>query len=234
VPRLLLPKMAATMDAVSVGAFVHAMDVPELLWYHWAVVFAGLGIGVGVVFELIQLTASPGKSSRVFTATNFWLIFSGVCHCWIEFNMTFFRGTSSLKPQMDMYAAADYRYGEYNGGNMEPGTAALEAITSLVVGPLCFVVAYAAAHELPCRHPLQLMLCTMQLYGLAWFMLQPLFSIEGFAAHFSSDPILFWVVAVGCNAPWAIIPPVLLYQSFTACCARGGRPSSLSSSSIKK
>eukprot|EP00595_Chromulina_sp_UTEXLB2642_P000807 CAMPEP_0196766764 /NCGR_PEP_ID=MMETSP1095-20130614/29820_1 /TAXON_ID=96789 ORGANISM="Chromulina nebulosa, Strain UTEXLB2642" /NCGR_SAMPLE_ID=MMETSP1095 /ASSEMBLY_ACC=CAM_ASM_000446 /LENGTH=32 /DNA_ID= /DNA_START= /DNA_END= /DNA_ORIENTATION= len=32
-----------------------------------------------------------------------------------------------------MYAAADYRYGDY-GGSMESGTAAMEAITALVVG----------------------------------------------------------------------------------------------------
>eukprot|EP01034_Spumella_vulgaris_P023371 gene23371-29584_t len=32
-----------------------------------------------------------------------------------------------------MYAAADYRYGIYEGGQMESGTVAMEAITALIV-----------------------------------------------------------------------------------------------------
>ena len=67
---------------------------------------------------------------------------------------------------------------------MESGTAAMEAITALVDGPLCLIVAFAAAHNLPFRHPLQLILCVMQLYGLAWFVLQPLFSNEGMNGAF--------------------------------------------------
>lgn len=134
--------------------------------------------------------------------------------------MTFYRSSSSLKPQMDMYAAADFRYGVYEGNGMESGTAAMEAITALIVGPLCFVVVYAAVHQLSYFHPLRLVLCTMQIYGLTWFTLQPLFAAGGLQEYFSSDQTLFWAIAVGCNAPWAIFPPILWYQSFRECCAR--------------
>jgi len=72
---------------------------------------------------------------------------------------------------------------------MESGTTAMEAITALVVGPLCLIVAFAAVHDYGCRHPLQIMLCTMQLYGLTWFTLQPIFSDTGMEGHFSSDPV---------------------------------------------
>lgn len=74
---------------------------------------------------------------------------------------------------------------------MESGTTAMEAITALVVGPLCFFVAFCAINELRCRHAYQIMLCTMQLYGLTWFTLQPIFSTTGLAGHFSSDPVSF-------------------------------------------
>jgi hypothetical protein len=30
------------------------------------------------------------------------------------------------------------------------------------------------------------------------------------------DPIKFWVIAVGCNSPWAIFPPILFVYSFRA------------------
>jgi hypothetical protein len=83
---------------------------------------------------------------------------------------------------------ADYRYGDY-GGMMESGTHAMEVITALIDGPLCFLVAFAAAHDLSWRHPLQIILCTMQLYGLVWFTLQPIWSETGLAGHFSSDPV---------------------------------------------
>lgn len=83
---------------------------------------------------------------------------------------------------------SDYRYGDY-GGMMESGTHAMEVITALIDGPLCFLVAFAAAHDLSWRHPLQIILCTMQLYGLVWFTLQPIWSETGLAGHFSSDPV---------------------------------------------
>lgn len=85
----------------------------------------------------------------------------------------------------------DFRYGDY-GGMMESGTTAMEAITALLDGPFCFLVAFAAANNLPWRHPLQLILCVMQLYGLVWFVLQPIFSETGMEGHFSNDPVMFF------------------------------------------
>ena len=144
---------------------------------------------------------------------------------------------------------ADFRYGNYNG-MLESGTHAMEVITALIDGPLCFLVVFAAAHNYSWRHPLQIILCVMQLYGLLWFTLQPIYSETGLEGHFSSDPVsilsmtlhcmrssscssflscayryfcssillslqrLFWLIAVGANAPWAIFPTILLVSSF--------------------
>jgi hypothetical protein len=88
-----------------------------------------------------------------------------------------------------MYAAADFRYGHYGNGLMESGTHAMEVITALLTGPLCFLVAFAASHNFSWRHPAQIVLCTMQLYGLVWFTLQPIYSDTGIEGHFSSDPV---------------------------------------------
>ncbi|KAJ1413737.1 Emopamil-binding protein [Ochromonadaceae sp. CCMP2298] len=198
-----------------------------MLWHDFAVIFAGLGIGIGSMFEIIRFSVNEKTDSKVYTWTNFWLIFSGVIHCWIEFNFVFYRSNSLIKNGMDLYAAADYRYGDY-GGMMESGTTAMELITALIDGPLCFIVAFAAVHDYSWRHPLQIILCVMQLYGLLWFVLQPIYSETGMAGHFSSDPVLFWVVAVGCNAPWAIFPTILLHQSFSACTASFQKSSMIS------
>ena len=72
---------------------------------------------------------------------------------------------------------------------MESGTTAMELITAVIDGPLCFIVAFGAAHNHSYRHPLQIILCTMQLYGLVWFTLQPIYSETGLAGHFSSNPV---------------------------------------------
>ena len=77
---------------------------------------------------------------------------------------------------------------------MESGTAAMEAITTLLTGPFCLLVAYAHVHKSSFRHPLQLVVCTMQLYGLLWFTLQPLFTEGGVAGHFSSDPVRYMIL----------------------------------------
>lgn len=66
----------------NLGSFIHPVDVPELQLYHWFVVFAGLVIGVGLVFELISITGAgkTGHDDRLYTPSNVWLIFSGVIH----------------------------------------------------------------------------------------------------------------------------------------------------------
>ena len=66
----------------NLGSFIHPADVPELQLYHWCIVFAGLAIGVGLVFELINMTGTTrtGHKERLYTASNVWLIFSGVVH----------------------------------------------------------------------------------------------------------------------------------------------------------
>ncbi|RQM24766.1 hypothetical protein B5M09_000478 [Aphanomyces astaci] len=119
---------------------------------------------------------------RAVCWTPFWLVLSGVIHSFLELSFTFFRDNQYFGNTMDLYSAADYRY----GFPMEEGTAAMETITCVSI---------------------------MQLYGLTWFCLHPLFSD---ASHMSSDPGLFWIICVGCNAPWAIFPSVLVHKSFTA------------------
>jgi len=118
-----------------------------------------------------------------------------------------------------MYAAGDFRYGI----PLESGTAAMEAITAILEGPMCLAVVFAAVMNRSWRHPMQLILTTMQIYGLVWFAIHPYFTEEGYSGHFSADPILCWLVAFGANAPWGIFPPILWYKSFSAICKGMGK-----------
>ena len=59
---------------------VHAFPVPGILWYDWAIIYSGLGIGVGTMFEILRLSVDEKNQHRVYTWTNFWLLLSGVIH----------------------------------------------------------------------------------------------------------------------------------------------------------
>ena len=90
-----------------------------------------------------------------------WLLISGVIHLWFEGTFVFFRH-HEFYLKMDIYMVADWCY----GNPMEPGTRAMEAITSVMEGPLCLLVAYAAVKNKIWRHPAQLIVTTCQIYGL--------------------------------------------------------------------
>mmetsp|Transcript_12821 Transcript_12821/g.17840 ORF Transcript_12821/g.17840 Transcript_12821/m.17840 type:complete len:211 (-) Transcript_12821:144-776(-) len=194
-------------------------EVPVLEVNDWLKVFVPLAVAIYLIFYVLYLTRPKTYGGgKVFTVTNFWLILSGVIHSWIEMDFVFSRETSFIAKGLDLYAAADFRYSR----PLESGTAAMEAITAILEGPLCVLVAFGAVSKASWRHPVQMVLCALQMYGLVWFTIHPLFTNEGYAGHFSADPVLFWVVAVGCNAPWGIVPPILFYQSFRHVCKACG------------
>ena len=61
-------------------SLVHPFPIPGILWYDWAVIVSGLGIGVGSMFEIIRFSVDKKHEKRVYTWTNFWLLLSGVIH----------------------------------------------------------------------------------------------------------------------------------------------------------
>ena len=183
----------------------------------WLSVLGGLITGISLCFALLyffavsKLDCTPASAcKKVFTATNIWLVLSGVIHFWIEGSFVFFRTDSFIKTGMDYYASGDLRYNH----PMEPGTKAMEAITAVLEGPMCILIAYGHIMKTAWRHPLQLVITTCQIYGLVWFILHPMCDPKGHVDHITSDTFLFWFLVVGMNAPWGIVPPFLFYQSY--------------------
>ena len=61
-------------------SLVHDFPVPEMIASDWGRIFVGLGVGIGLTFQILNFAAGPKNKNRVFTLTNFWLIMSGVIH----------------------------------------------------------------------------------------------------------------------------------------------------------
>ena len=189
----------------------------DMKFSDWLAFLSGLLSGVSLCFALLYCftvsklqCSSAAAREKVFTATNIWLVLSGVIHFWVEGSFVFFRTDSFIKTGMDYYASGDLRYNH----PMEPGTKAMEAITAVLEGPMCLLIAYGHIMKASWRHPLQLVITTCQIYGLVWFILHPMCDPKGHVDHITSDTFLFWFLVVGMNAPWGIVPPLLFYQSY--------------------
>ena len=66
--------------AIVMSSIIRPFPVPGLLWYDWAIIYSGLAIGVGSIFEILRISAGGKNEKRVYTWTNFWLLMSGVIH----------------------------------------------------------------------------------------------------------------------------------------------------------
>lgn len=154
------------------------------------------------------IATAPWYKSPALTPTILWLCISAIIHMWFELHFVFYRTTSSIYHAMNLYSAADYRY---KGPVIESGTAAMETITALIVGPACLLLAYAIVTRAAYRLPLQICVCVSQMYGLLWFVLHGVFALEAVA---STDPFLFWIIFVGLNMPWGVVPPILLWKAW--------------------
>ena len=175
-------------------------------------ILGGLVLPIALLYAALRYVALPHRRSQLHTWTAAWLLLCSVVHSWLELHFVYFRD-DYFPHGMDLYAAADFRYGR----PLEAGTAAMEWITSVLLGPLCLVLLYAIVRDRPWRHVVQVMLCTAQIYGLTWFVLHKEFYHLPVA---SDDPFLFWVIFVGLNMPWGIFPPILLYKSWRAISAQ--------------
>ena len=87
----------------------------------------------------------------------------------------------------------------------------LELLTTLLLGPLCLLAAYAVYARRPYRHLLQLVISVSELYG-GWMTFMPDI-LEGSPSLTLHDPLLLWVHLVFMNGLWLVIPGLLTWES---------------------
>ncbi|KAI0180369.1 EBP-domain-containing protein [Hypoxylon sp. FL1284] len=186
--------------------------------------FAGM-LGFALLgASAIALKANP-KLSKSNLAVFCWFVLNGCLHCFFEgyfvLNHATLASSQNVFAQLwKEYALSDSRY-----LTSDVFMLSIESITALVWGPLCFANAVAVARGSPSRHALRIAACVAHLYGVALYygtgLAQTYFldAADGLS-HSRPEPLYFWGYYVGFNAPWAVIPAVLLVNSVATISAK--------------
>ncbi|KAK3366343.1 Emopamil binding protein-domain-containing protein [Podospora didyma] len=194
--------------------------------------FGGL-IAAQLVLALwvAERAANPGRPEgglgRSEQAVLCWFVLShnigGFLHCFFEgyfvVNHATMPSSQALFAQLwKEYALSDSRY-----MTSDPFMLCIESLTVLIWGPLSYLLAgYIAfgrgsGENLRRRHILQVILCIGHMYGVALYYGTCFFVERHGGISFSRPEVLYqWVYFAGLNAPWAVVPAMLLYQSFRA------------------
>ncbi|KAH6702064.1 Emopamil binding protein-domain-containing protein [Leptodontidium sp. MPI-SDFR-AT-0119] len=107
------------------------------------------------------------------------------------------------------YALSDSRY-----LTSDPFVLCMETVTAFTWGPMCFFIAYFITSSNPLRHPLQIIVCVGQMYGLVLYYATAMFDHYYNAAAYSRPEFLyFWVYFFAVNFIWMVIPGLLLVSS---------------------
>jgi cholestenol delta-isomerase len=95
-------------------------------------------------------------------------------------------------------------------------TVCVETITVFALGPLSLLAAISILNGSNARHFLQAMVCTSHLFSVSLYYSTSWTELQLLGVSYSRPEFLyFWIYYVGFNLPWAVVPPVLLYDSFS-------------------
>ncbi|KAL6359445.1 hypothetical protein LRP88_06866 [Fusarium phalaenopsidis] len=91
----------------------------------------------------------------------------------------------------------------------------VETITALAWGPLCLFTVAGIIHGSRSRHVAQVIVCTAHAYGVALYYLTNFNESRMHGVAYSRpETLYFWIYYVGFNFPWAVVPLVLLRDSW--------------------
>ncbi|KAL2135441.1 hypothetical protein VTI74DRAFT_8543 [Chaetomium olivicolor] len=177
------------------------------------------GIVGGFVLGSVALArwCSPALE-RAELLTTGWFVLCGFLHCFFEgyfvLNYDSIPASQSLFAQLwKEYALSDSRYLTKN-----PFMLCIESLTVITWGPLSLATAFLAARnrktEQGIRHLLQAIVCVGHLYGVLLYYGTCGFTERIHGLQYSRpEALYYWGYYVGMNAPWVVVPAVLLWRS---------------------
>ncbi|KAK3302221.1 Emopamil-binding protein [Chaetomium strumarium] len=202
-------------DAVIPGYVLNTTGLPLIL--------SAFGAVVGVfVLGCIALSKQYNPTlRRADQLTVGWFALCGFLHCFFE--GYFVLHHASVPSSQSLFAQLWKEYGLSDSRYLtsDPFMLCIETLTVLTWGPLSLATAVLTARSRPreqgTRHLLQAVVCVGHLYGVALY-----YGTCGFAEHMRGisysrpEPVYYWGYYVGMNAPWVLVPCLLLWQSARA------------------
>ncbi|CAM1502909.1 Fc.00g076850.m01.CDS01 [Cosmosporella sp. VM-42] len=186
-------------------------DTPLL---HLVSIF-GVVVAAVVGSALRQTARSKAKMRGIDHVAASWFALCGFLHVAFEGYYLYHRNelASMNTPFAQLwkeYALSDSRY-----LTNDVFTISVETVTALVWGPLSWLTFLSILTNARTRHVLQVIVCTAHLESVALYYMtnwteQRLHGV----AYSRPEALYFWVYYVGFNAPWAVMPLVLLRDSW--------------------
>ncbi|RFU30480.1 hypothetical protein B7463_g5845, partial [Scytalidium lignicola] len=190
------------------GYLGNELSVPVLLS-----LFAACCAGILAVTRSFVGKVHPLLQQREKGAI-WWFILSGSIHLFFEgyfsINHTRMASSQDLFGQLwKEYALSDSRY-----LTSDPFVLCMETVTAFIWGPLCYIVAAFITTQHPLRHPLQIIVCVGQIYGLILYYATSMFDHFYHGLTYSRPEFLyFWGYYFFMNFIWMVFPGMLLYSS---------------------
>ncbi|KAK4179279.1 putative 3-beta-hydroxysteroid-Delta(8),Delta(7)-isomerase [Triangularia setosa] len=181
-----------------------------------AILFSFAGLIAGFVFTCLAASKHVNpKLQRSDLAVISWFALCGFLHLFFEgyfvLNHKVMAGSQDLFAQLwKEYGLSDSRY-----LTADPFMIWIETLTFLIWGPLSLLTVYLiTAEQNAPRHITQIVVCIGHLYGVALYY-GTCHYIEKYQGLRYSRPewVYYWGYYAGMNAPWGVVPLLLLWQS---------------------
>jgi cholestenol delta-isomerase len=144
-----------------------------------------------------------------------WFALSGFLHVAFESYYILHRTTMASKNTLFAQLWKEYTLSDSRYLTSDVFTVCVETITVLAWGPLSILAVLCILRKSHHRHFYQIVVCIAHLYGVALYYATNWAEARFSGASYSRPEFLYyWVYYVGFNLPWAVVPLVLLYDSF--------------------
>ena len=176
-----------------------------------------------ITFFATCLTMFMGRRLKFTDKLIFWwFTFDAAIHTFFEGSFVFaslenqFTGgvANSNLPVLMTCVWTEYGKSDYRWLYGDPGVVCLEIVTVLMEAPLCWLILYLMLKKSPWRHPIQILICIGELYGLYMTFIPEW--IYG-SPNLDGSTFLYYWIYLGSNWPWLFVPLILTIQSMIVC-----------------
>ncbi|KAG6017932.1 hypothetical protein E4U41_004094 [Claviceps citrina] len=178
------------------------------------ITFAALvGLVTGLAYW--QTTQSRLRLRPLDKCAAVWFALCGFLHVGFEGYYLYNRATIAQQQTMFAQLWKEYALSDSRYLTLDVFLVCIETITAVAWGPLSWLTCLAILRGSPSRHTIQVIVCTAHLYGVALYYGTNWGDFRASGVSYSRpEAQYYWLYYVALNAPWAIMPLVLLRDSY--------------------